>query len=164
MKALVTGGGGFLGGAIVRKLLEREDKVRALGRSRYPELEKLGVETVTADVRDREAVERAAQGMDIIFHVASKVGIWGGWKDYYQTNVAGTENVLLACRKNGISRLVYTSSPSVTYDGSDQVDIDETQPYAEKHLCNYSRSKAMAERKVLAENGRDGLWAVALRP
>ena len=77
MKALVTGGGGFLGGAIVRLLRERGDTVRSFSRGDYPELARLGVDQARGDLADREAVVRAAEGCDIVFHVAAKAGIWG---------------------------------------------------------------------------------------
>ena len=104
MKALVTGGGGFLGGAIVRLLRERGDAVRSFSRGAYPDLDALGVEQVRGDLADAAAVAAAAEGCDVVFHVAAKAGIWGPWDDYYQANVVGTENVLAACRKHGVRR------------------------------------------------------------
>ncbi|MDD2583044.1 MAG: NAD-dependent epimerase/dehydratase family protein, partial [Desulfuromonadaceae bacterium] len=119
MKALVTGGGGFLGGVIVRMLHERGDLVRSFSRGRYAALEALGVEQVCGDLGERRAVVEAARECDIVFHVAAKAGIWGRYDDFFQANVTGTENVLEACRANGIGKLVYTSSPSVVFDGHD---------------------------------------------
>jgi nucleoside-diphosphate-sugar epimerase len=124
MKTLVTGGGGFLGSAIVRMLLERGDTVRSFSRSFYPALENLGVEQVTGDLADGDAVSRAVEGCELVFHVAARAGIWGRWNDYYQPNVVGTENILAACRKYQVHRLVFTSTPSVVYDGEDQEGID----------------------------------------
>jgi len=164
MKALVTGGGGFLGRVIVEKLLARGDNVRVLGRRSYPYLEELGVETIPADIRHSQDVLGACKGIDAVFHVASKVGIWGRWKDFYQTNVIGSENVLKACKKNGVSKLIYTSSPSVVYGGEDLENADETMPYPQQYDCYYSATKAEAEKKILEENGRDGLLTVSLRP
>ena len=115
MKALVTGGGGFLGSAIVRRLRDRGDQVTALGRRRYPALEALGIETIQADLSDAAAIERAVAGCDTVFHVAALAGIWGAWRLYWQINVEGTRNVLSACRRAGVARLVYTSSPSVVF-------------------------------------------------
>src|SRR5262245_3028852 len=111
MKALVTGGGGFLGGAVVRRLLARGDAVRSFARGDYPELSKLGVEVLRGDVGDASAVVAAAADCDLVFHVAAKAGIWGPYAEFHRANVTGTENVLAACRAHGIRKLVFTSSP-----------------------------------------------------
>jgi len=163
MKALVTGGGGFLGGVIVRMLRERGDEVVSLSRGSYPELARLGVEQRSGDIGDRDAVARAASGCDIVFHVAAKAGIWGDYADFYRANVTGTENVIAACRQNGILRLVHTSSPSVVFDGRDVEGGDESLPYPERYEAHYPRTKAMAERIVLAANSPE-LATTALRP
>jgi nucleoside-diphosphate-sugar epimerase len=163
MKALVTGGGGFLGGAIVRMLRERGDQVVSYSRGSYPGLERLGVEQVSGDLGDRDLLVRAAAGCDVVFHVAAKAGIWGAYDDYYRANVTGTKNVLAACRENGICRLVHTSSPSVDFDGRDMEGGDESLPYPERFEAHYPRTKAIAERLVLAANGPD-LATTALRP
>src|SRR4051812_40247943 len=107
MNALVTGGGGFLGGAIVRRLRARGDRVSSLSRGRYPALDELGVTQHQGDLADRGAVRAACRGCDVVFHVAARAGLAGRYRDYHCTNVAGTENVLAACREHGIRRLVY---------------------------------------------------------
>jgi 2-alkyl-3-oxoalkanoate reductase len=163
MNALVTGGGGFLGGVIVRMLRERGDTVRSFSRGNYPALNALGVEQANGDLADADAVATAAQGCDIVFHVAAKAGIWGRWDDYYDANVVGTENVIAACRKHAIRRLVFTSSPSVTFAGVDQNGVNESEPYPARFLSPYSLTKAVAEEDILAANGPD-LATVALRP
>jgi 2-alkyl-3-oxoalkanoate reductase len=163
MNALVTGGGGFLGGAIVRLLLARGDRVRSLARRHYPGLDALGVEQVEADGADRPAVERAVAGCDVVFHVAAKAGLAGRYRDYHRANVAGTENVLAACRRHGVARLVYTSSPSVVFAGRDLEGADESLPYPAHYDSPYAATKAQAERLVRAANGLD-LATVALRP
>ena len=163
MKALVTGGGGFLGLAIVRKLRARGDDVRSFSRRTHPALEGLGVQSVRGDLADRAAVLRAVRGRDIVFHVAAKAGVWGSTESYHRANVVGTDNVLAACSTEGIERLVYTSTPSVTFAGTDQVGVDESAPYASRYLSDYPRTKAIAERRVLESNGAN-LATVALRP
>lgn len=163
MRALVTGGGGFLGGVIARMLVERGDRVRSFSRSDYPALAALGVEQLRGDLSDREAVTRAASGCDIVFHVAAKAGVWGSYDNFYRANVVGTENVIAACRAHGIQRLVYTSSPSVIFAGSDVEGGDESLPYPERYEAHYPKTKAIAERLVLAANGPD-LATVSLRP
>jgi len=163
MKALVTGGGGFLGFAIVQKLRERGDEVRSFSRGAYPAFADLGVEAVQGSLDDQAAVREAVAGCDIVFHVAAKAGVWGSADSYHRTNVLGTENVLRACAAEGIQRLVYTSTPSVTFGGTDQEGVDETEPYPDRYLNHYARTKAMAERRVLGSNS-DELATVALRP
>jgi nucleoside-diphosphate-sugar epimerase len=160
---LVTGGGGFLGGVIVRMLRERGDQVRSFSRADYPTLTALGVEQVRGDLGDQAAVVKAAQGCDIVFHVAAKAGIWGSYDDFHRANVTGTANVLEACRSNGIGRLVYTSSPSVVFDGSDVEGGDESIPYPASYEAHYPKTKALAEQMVLAANSPQ-LATAALRP
>ena len=164
MNALVTGAGGFLGLYIVEQLVARGDRVRALCRGSYPALDALGIEVQRGDVRDRDAVMAACAGMDVVFHVASIAGIWGRWRDYYETNMLGTERVIAGCLQHGVKKLVYTSSPSVTFDGGDQCGLDESAPYPTRWLAHYPHSKALAEQRVLAANGSVGLLTCALRP
>lgn len=163
MNAVVTGGGGFLGGAVVRVLRQRGDTVRSFTRSAYPWLDELGVEQSLGDLADVAAVERAVSGCDVVFHVAAKAGVWGRYADYFGTNVTGTRNVLAACRKLGIRRLVYTSTPSVVHAGGDVEGATEALPYPEHFDAHYPATKALAEREVLGANGPE-LATVALRP
>ena len=164
MKTLVTGGGGFLGRHIVTKLLARGDQVRVLGRRHYPDLEKMGVEMVCADIQDGAAVERACLGMETVFHVAALAGYWGSWQTYHGPNVVGTQNVLNGCRKAGLQKLIYTSTPSVVSAPGNLEHADERAPYPAHYDCPYPATKAEAERLVLAANGQDGLLTVSLRP
>lgn len=163
MKALVTGGGGFLGMAIVRALRARGATVRSLSRQTYPALQALGVEQISGDLSDAKAVSNAAEGCEVVFHVGAKAGIWGEYSLYHQANVVGTENVIAACRAHGISKLVYTSSPSVVFNGQDMEGVDESLPYPANFKSSYSQTKALAEQRVLAANGPT-LSTVALRP
>lgn len=163
MTALVTGGGGFLGGAIVRMLRERGDAVCSFTRSRYPWLDEIAVDQVLGDLADLAAVERAVAGCDVVFHVAAKAGVWGRYEDYHTTNVVGTENILAACRNTGVRRLVYTSTPSVVHAGGDIEGGDESLPYPDHFEAPYPETKAIAEKAVLSANGPD-LATAALRP
>lgn len=164
MKALVTGGGGFLGRHIATKLLARGDQVRVLGRRQYPDLEQMGAETVQADLQDAAAVERACLGMDTVFHVAARAGYWGSWASYYGPNVVGTQNVLNGCRTACARKLIYTSTPSVVSAPGNLEHADESTPYPDKYECPYPATKAQAERLVLDANGKDGLLTTSLRP
>ena len=163
MHALVTGAGGFLGQYIVEQLVARGDRVRALARSRYPAIEALGVEMVQADIQDAAAIEKACQGIDCVFHVAAIAGIWGPWRNYFGINVVGTRNVLAGCLAANVPRLIYTSSPSVTFAGKDQCGVDESAPYPARWLAHYPHSKALAEQSMLAAND-ERLATCALRP
>ena len=162
-KALVTGGGGFLGMAVVKALLEKGASVRSFARGEYPELEKLGVEVQRGDLADAPSVSEACKGCTVVFHIAAKAGIWGPRREYHDANVKGTENVIAACRAHGISRLVATSTPAVVFDGADMESIDESVPYSSHAIAHYPRTKAMGERLVLEAND-ENLRTVALRP
>jgi nucleoside-diphosphate-sugar epimerase len=163
VKVLVTGGGGFLGGAIVRMLRERGDEVRNFSRGNYPSLAARGVEQFRGSLDDHAAVVEATKGCDLVFHVAARAGIWGKYSDFYRDNVIGTENVVAACKKNHIGRLVYTSSPSVVFDGGDVQGGNETLPYPSRYEAHYPATKALAERLVLSVNSAE-LAVTALRP
>ncbi len=164
MKALVTGAGGFLGLYLVEQLVARGDSVRGYCRGRYEELDALDVETVRGDLRDREQTAAACRGMDVVFHVAGAPGLGGSWNFYHSVNTLGTQNILEGCRKHGVPRLVYTSSPSVVFDQHEQAGVDESVPYPTRWLAHYPHSKALAEAAVLAANGDDGLLTCSLRP
>jgi 2-alkyl-3-oxoalkanoate reductase len=112
---------------------------------------------------DLQAVSGAFQDRDVVFHVAAKAGIWGEYSEYYAANVTGTRNVIEACLRNGITRLVYTSTPSVAFGGHDVRNANEQEPLPKKYLAPYLTTKAAAERLVIqANNGT--LATVALRP
>ncbi len=162
-RALVTGGGGFVGQVIVRMLTERGIPCRVVGRHRYPEVEALGAESIPCDIRDREELGSAFRDVDTVFHTAALAGIWGRREEYQSINVQGTANVLQACRDHGVSRLIYTSTPSVVFDRRDIAGGTEALPYATRFLCHYARTKAAAEQMVLAANGA-ALRTCALRP
>jgi len=171
MKILVTGGGGFLGQALCRGLVERGHDVASFNRGHYPALEVLGVRQLRGDLADAQAVAEAARGVDAIFHNAAKAGAWGSYDSYFRANVLGTRNVLAACRAHGIARLVHTSTPSVTHRKTRPVEggTAETVPYGEGFKAPYAATKTIAEQEVLAANGdrlADGsrLATIALRP
>jgi nucleoside-diphosphate-sugar epimerase len=163
MDALVTGAGGFLGRYLVEQLVARGDRVRALCRRDQPALTELGVEIVRGDITNREASIAACQGVDVVFHLAAVAGLWGPWAHYYNINTLGTQHIVEGCRVHGVGRLVFTSSPSVTFDGHAQEGVDETAPYPRRWLCHYSHSKALAEQHVLQAND-SRLATCALRP
>lgn len=150
--AFVTGAGGFLGKAICLRLLAAGIKVTGFARGHYPELEALGVVMLQGDLVNKDQLQQAMQGCDIVFHVASKAGVWGDRDSYFCPNVKGAANVIAACKALKINKLVYTSTPSVTFAGQDESGIDESTPYATSFLNYYAHSKAIAEKMVLDAN------------
>lgn len=161
MRVLVTGGGGFLGRHIVRRLLDRGDDVVFAARSDYPDVQDWGAVQVRGDLAEESVAVAAARGCDAVIHVAAKAGIWGDAADYERSNVVATRNVLAACEAHAIGDLVYTSTPSVTFDGSDHENGAPDLPYAQTFRNHYARTKARAERDVLSH---DAIRAVSLRP
>ncbi|MSP56246.1 MAG: NAD-dependent epimerase/dehydratase family protein [Myxococcales bacterium] len=164
MRALVTGGGGFLGRTIVEQLLIEGSAVRVIARGRYPEVEALGVEVHSGDLADADAARRAVQDVDVVFHVAAKTGVWGKRADFVRSNVEATSVLLRAMGDAGTPRLVCTSSPSVIFDGHDHVNATAEQlSYPASYMAHYPETKAEAERLVLAANSPT-LSTICLRP
>lgn len=164
MKALVTGGGGFLGAAICSRLLKDGIEPISYSRQHHASLARLGIMQIAGDITDQAALNKAMLGVDRVFHVAAKVGVSGKAQDFERINIEGTRSVLAACERRGISQLVFTSSPSVVFDGRDQVGLDESTAYPKKFLAHYPRTKAIAEQMVLKAAAERRLRAVALRP
>lgn len=160
---LVTGGGGFIGLALVRELCRQGRTVRVFSRHGSSQAEAAGAVCIQGDIRDAAAVNRAAAGCGTVFHVAAKAGILGSHADYHGINVIGTRNVLAACTAHQVPTLVYTSTPSVVFDGRDLEGEDETLPYAAKPLCHYAATKIVAEQEVLRASG-ERLRTAAIRP
>jgi nucleoside-diphosphate-sugar epimerase len=163
MSTLVTGGTGFLGRRLAARLLAAGRPVVVLGRTPAPDLEARGARVIRASIEDVAAVRGACAGIDTVFHVAAKVGVWGRHEDFFRTNVLGTRVLLEACRTEGVKRLVYTSTPSVVYDGGDLRDADESLPLTTQCPSPYPLTKAAAEREVLAADSPQ-LRTIALRP
>jgi nucleoside-diphosphate-sugar epimerase len=160
---LVTGGTGFLGRRIVERLLGEGRSVAILGRTPAPDLEARGVRFIRASLDDPPAVRAACAGMETIFHVAARVGVWGRYDDFFRTNVLGTRALLEGSRAHGVRRFVYTSTPSVVYNGRDLAGADESLPLTTRCPSPYPLTKAMAEREVLAAHS-PALPTIALRP
>ena len=163
MRVLVTGAGGFLGGAVARMLLARGDQVIAVQRGAAAELVALGAELLQGDLADPATAARAAKGCDGVIHVAAKAGHWGSYASYFSANVLATRNILAACEQHGIARLVYTSTPSVVHAGGDLAGVNESAAVATHFHAHYPATKAIAEREVLQANSAT-LSTCALRP
>ncbi len=162
MKVIVTGGSGFIGGRIVRRLLENGHEVHVLGRTTPKE--ESGSVFHQVDLARETIPEVICKGADACFHIAAKAGIWGSASSYHAANVLATRQVLEACHTHGINILIHTSSPSVVFSGEPFRGADESLPYGSNWLCHYARTKAEAEREVLGANGKNGLKTLALRP
>ena len=160
---LVTGASGFVGGKIVERLLAEGRRVRAYSRRPLPELEARGVEVALGELTDPDALRTACTGVDSIFHVAARVGVWGPAEEFRRVNVDGTACLLATAYETGVGRFVFTSSPSVVYPGGDLRGIDESAPFCTRAPCAYPTTKAIAERLVRAANS-PALRTVALRP
>jgi len=161
MRVLVTGGSGLLGRTTVAALAARGHEVVALQRQRSPQL---ACAQVPADVCDAEAVAAAAAGCDAVVHGAARVGVAGGRAEFRRVNLGGTEAIVAACRKVGVERLVFVSSPSVGYESAPAVGAGAEAPItARRDRSWYSESKAQAELAALAANG-SSLAVTALRP
>ncbi len=166
MKALVTGGGGFVGAALCLRLRTLGHDVTALGRSSYPALVAEGIRTATHDLSQtaqQPALVQLLDGVDCVFHTAAHVKMWGPKKAFVEGNVTATDNVIAACRRAGVSKLVFTSSPSVVATSHGLRGVDESQPYPRHFAAFYAETKAAAERDVLQAHCA-GLCTIALRP
>ncbi|MFM9197228.1 MAG: NAD-dependent epimerase/dehydratase family protein [Planctomycetia bacterium] len=166
MKTLVTGGGGFVGGALCRRLQADGHDVTALSRRPVDQPVAEGVANVIQDLAAADAVAgltRLFAGIDCVFHTAAHVKMWGPRDAFVRGNLVATENVIAACRAAGVPRLVYTSSPSVVAADHDLRGVDESQPYPARYRALYPETKAAAERAVLAAHG-PALRTIALRP
>ncbi len=165
MKALVTGGSGFLGSHIVDACLAAGDSVRVLVRpsSDVSYLRTLPVDFVTGSLGDASSLRDATRGVDVVYHSAARVSDVGSRARFWDDNVTGTGNLVDAARTSGVGRFVFVSSPSALMDGTDQLDLDESAPYPSRFLNLYSETKAAAERLVLAADA-PGFTTCAIRP
>jgi dihydroflavonol-4-reductase len=167
LRVLVTGATGFIGANLVARLLGRGDQVRVLRRpgSRSPLLDGLAVETVPGDVTDAASVERAAAGIEGIYHVAGLVSYWRPRRaEQARVNVGGTANVIEAALRGGVRRVVYTSSIAAVGFDEDEQESDEETPWNWGPLdIGYCITKREAEEVALAGNRR-GIEVVAVNP
>ncbi|MFE3322186.1 NAD-dependent epimerase/dehydratase family protein [Nocardia sp. NPDC059195] len=163
MTVLVTGSTGFVGGAIVRGLVQRGVPVRAMVRDST--VAPAGAEVAVADLGDTAALARAVTGVRAVVHAAALLGEFGRPAEFFAVNVAGTDRLVQEAAAAGVERFVFIGSPSALMapDGGDQVGIDETVPYPDRFLNSYCETKAVAEQLVLAANA-PGFTTCSLRP
>ncbi|MBT3153722.1 NAD-dependent epimerase/dehydratase family protein [Streptomyces sp. CHD11] len=163
MNVLVTGGSGFLGLEICRRLSARGAVVSSLNRRPSTALERLGVHQHLGDLADAGAVSRAVAGCDAVVHNAALAGVSGPPRPYWTTNVLGTRHVIEQCRAHGVRTLLYTSTASVVFRPGGLEGVAEGLPPVPCHLAAYPATKARAEALVLTAHGPE-LATVSLRP
>ncbi|MFZ0707106.1 MAG: hopanoid-associated sugar epimerase [Candidatus Korobacteraceae bacterium] len=167
MKAFVTGSTGFLGSHVARALLDRGAELRLLvrGSSRLDNIADLNAERVVGDLRDLESLKHGMTGCDVVFHVAADYRLWAvNGQELYDSNVAGTRNILNAANASGVKRVVYTSSVATMGFGNNGRLTDENTPVTLSNMISdYKRSKFMAEQLVL-EAARGGQNVVMVNP
>ena len=165
-RVLVTGASGFLGGNLIHRLLDQGCAVKGLCRRPQPKLEALGVKMFYVDLADAKSVRNACQEADTVFHTAAKVGIWGKYREFHDANVIGTQSIVNGCRDFEVSKLIYTSTPSVVFNAEAISGANESLPYGDGIPCHYPTTKVIAEKAVLAAHGLPpgNLKTVALRP
>ena len=161
--AFITGASGFIGGKLAERLIAEGRTVRVLSRRALPALEELGADVILGDLHSVDALHLGCRDAGTVFHVAGRVGVWGPEEDFFRVNFDGTGHVLTACRAAGVPRLVYTSSPSVVYNGGNLAGVDESAPLCREAPCAYPTSKAAAERLVTTAHTLE-LATVSLRP
>jgi nucleoside-diphosphate-sugar epimerase len=163
--AFVTGGSGFIGGHLIRRLVRDGWGVRALARSERSAaaVREAGAAAVSGDLEEVEAMRAGAEGCDVAFHAAAYVGEWGPREAYERGNVVGTSNALEACRSAGVRRFVHVGTEAALMAGQPLVDIDETAPLRPDSPAPYPSTKARAEQAVRDANGGD-FETVVVRP
>ena len=163
--AFVTGGSGFIGGRLIKRLVADGTRVRALARSERSAaaVEALGAEAVRGDLEDPASIATGADGCETAFHLAAHLGDWGPWEEFERANVTGTQNTLAGCARAGVRRFVHCGTEAALMAGEPLVNVDETAPLRPDSKAPYPATKAKAEQAVRAAN-RDGFETVVLRP
>jgi nucleoside-diphosphate-sugar epimerase len=163
--AFVTGGSGFIGGRLIERLRADGHDVRALARSdaAAARIRERGGEPVSGDLSNLAALRAGAEGCEFAFHAAATLGDWGKREDFERGNVLGTQNVLDACARAGVRRLVHVGTEAALLAGQPLHDVDETAPLRPDSPALYSATKARAEQLVLGAN-REGFETVVVRP
>ena len=163
MRVFITGASGFIGGALAKRLKEAGHAVSCMARSpqSVQRLQSLGLTTVQCDLSSVEATHLS--GMDVVIHSAAIVGSWASEADYWSSNVQGTQRLLDLSLAAAVSRFIFIGTEAVCFDGSDLLNIDESAPYATHAHYEYTRTKAEAERRVLAANSA-AFTTLSIRP
>jgi len=163
--AFVTGGSGFIGGALIRRLVAEGWDVHALVRSEASaqKVTALGAKAIAGDLADVPSMAVGAQYCEIAFHCAAHLGDWGTREEFERGNVQGTRNALAAARQAGLRRFVHVGTEAALLAGDPLVEVDERAPLRFDSPALYSSTKARAEEAVIEAN-HDGLQTVVVRP
>jgi nucleoside-diphosphate-sugar epimerase len=163
--AFVTGGSGFIGGKLVRRLVGDGWRVRALARSDAAarKVSEAGAEPVRGDLDDAESMRAGAEGADVTFHAAAHLGEWGTREEFERANVQGTRNAVEASKAAGVRRFVHVGTEAGLLAGEPLVNVDEHAPLRPDSKALYSATKAQAEQVVRDANG-DSVETVVVRP
>jgi nucleoside-diphosphate-sugar epimerase len=163
--AFVTGGSGFIGGGLIRRLVNDGWSVRALARSDTAEqtVAELGAEPARGELGDVDSIAAGAEGCELAFHLAAHLGDSGAWEDFERGNVEGTNNTLEGCARAGVRRFVHCGTEAALMAGQPLVQVDETAPLRPDSPAPYPATKAKAEQAVRDAN-REGFETVVLRP
>jgi nucleoside-diphosphate-sugar epimerase len=163
--AFVTGGSGFIGGALIRRLVAEGRDVHALVRSEASaqKVTALGARAIAGDLADVPSMAVGAQYCEVAFHCAAHLGDWGTREEFERGNVQGTRNALAAARQAGLRRFVHVGTEAALLAGQPLVEVDERAPLRFDSPALYSSTKARAEEAVIEAN-RNGLETVVVRP
>ena len=165
MKCMVTGGTGFLGQSLVNRLLSLGHQVTVIGRNEHvgEKLKARGVTFIRADLTERNRVLTACEGMDYVFHAAALSSPWGAYDTFYKSNVVATINVIDACQKHGVKRLIHVSTPSLYFSFHHRRNIKEEDPLPKTFVNAYAETKYLAELEVDRAH-KEGLPVITIRP
>jgi nucleoside-diphosphate-sugar epimerase len=165
MKIIITGATGFVGRNLAESLHGDGFQIEATGRSLEVgnELQKKGIRFLPADIRDSAQLTNAFSSADCVIHCAAKTGDWGRYKEFYETNVVGTRNVIAACKSHDIKKIIFISTPSIYFTGKDRYNISENGPLPARQTNHYSKTKLIAETELLASQ-QAGFNVIILRP
>lgn len=165
MNMLVTGGTGFLGKALARRLIKEGHHVTIIGRNEQigQQLTIEGMTFIQADLSDEEAMRQACQRMDYVFHCGALSSPWGKYHDFYQTNVIGTKNIIAGCKEHHVKRLIHVSTPSIYAYYTNRENITEDSPLPKEMINHYAQTKYLAEQEIDKAH-ENGLPVITIRP
>ncbi|MFB2772044.1 NAD-dependent epimerase/dehydratase family protein [Pelatocladus sp. BLCC-F211] len=151
MNIFVTGGSGFLGKRLIKRLIRDNNNVTALARSDSAQktIEQLGAKVIKGNLDKINEWEAQLLGQDIVIHCAAPVEFWGPWDKFYQEITLATKNLLISASQMNVKKFIYISSESVLQDVSPLIDIDETYPYPAEPNSYYGKAKKLAEAEIL---------------